>query len=253
MNYLDEIKQEMNWSILADNCTKDILIVVHNQLEYVKKCLDSLFINTSNFNLYLWNNNSNKNTTEYLKSISQRPNVKLFNSKKNLGFIVPNNLIIKECNSDWVVFINSDTEVIKNWDSVLIGAMMNNPQIAQTGFQGGILNKNGECTSTASGFNIDYICGYCFCINKKTYEEFGLFDDKNLNFAYCEDSDFSLRLKEKEKKIYACYSSELVRHYGSKTSIDVFNKNNELTEIIKKNRIYLVERWKHIMGSFTEM
>lgn len=251
MNYLEQIRQEMNWSVCADNCEKDILIVVHNQLEYLEKCLNSLFLNTKNFNIHLWNNNSDKKTSEYLEFISKKPNVKLFNSKENLGFIIPNNLLIKECNSDWIILLNSDTEVMRNWDSVLIGTLMNNPEMAQVGFQGAILNEAGEGVSKAHGFEIDYICGYCFCISKKTYKEFGLFDDKNLEFAYCEDSDFSLRLKENNKKIYACYSSDLVRHHGNKTANEVFQKNHHLIKLTKKNRSYISNRWRHLMKNFT--
>lgn len=253
MNYFQEIKKEMNWSTEAEHCTKDILIVAHNQLNYLKNCIDSIFYNTNNFNIYLWDNASNKETKEYINSISQKTNIKLFNSEKNLGFIIPNNIMAEECKSDWIILLNSDTEVIKNWDCVLIGALLQNPEVAQAGFFGGILNKNGECISKDFGFNVDYISGYCFCINKKTYKQFGLFDDKNLEFAYCEDSDFSLRLKENKKKIYACYSEELVRHYGSKTSKEIFKDSNLLNEIINKNQSYISNRWRSLIGNFTDL
>lgn len=251
MIYLNKIRKEMHWATSAELQQKDILIVVHNQLNYLKKCIDSIFLNTINFNIYLWDNNSDQETKEYLSIISKKPNIKLFNCEKNLGFIVPNNIMIKECSSDWIILLNSDTEVIKNWDCVLIGTLINNSEILQSGFAGGILDKNGKCVCIKSGLNIDYVCGYCFCINKKTYENFGLFDDKNLEFAYCEDSDFSLRLKENQKKIYACYATELVRHHGSKTSIEVLKKDNSLNEIISKNQNYISNRWRNFLGVFT--
>ena len=57
---LEKIKQELLLIDFAENISKDILIVVHDQLEYVIKCVDSIYRNTQNFNLYIWNNNSKK-------------------------------------------------------------------------------------------------------------------------------------------------------------------------------------------------
>lgn len=251
MNNLEQIRKEIIWSTAADSYEKDILIVVHNQLEYIKKCINSILLNTNNFNIYLWDNASDKETKEYLNFISKKTNIKLFSSESNLGFIIPNNTMIKECKSDWIILLNSDTEVFKNWDSVLIGVLANNPEILQSGFCGGILDKNGRCVGIKSGFDIDYVCGYCFCVNKKTYEQFGLFDDKNLDFAYCEDSDFSLRLRDNNKKIYACCANEFVRHYGSKTSLELLKNSNLLNEIISKNQSYISGRWSNLLGNFT--
>lgn len=242
---IEKIRQEMRWSTDAEHCEKDILIVVHNQKEYVEKCIESIFLNTKNFNLFLWNNGSDIDTTNYLNSFSEKDNVKIYNCKENIGFILPNNLMIKDCSSDWIILLNSDTEVYPNWDSVMIGTLINNPSVSQVGFSGGKLNKHGVGVSFNSGFNIDYVCGYCFCINKKTYNEFGLFDDYHIKFAYCEDSDYSLRIREAGKKIYACYSKELVKHYENKTTFEVLKKSNELLEQAKKNLKYIISRWSN--------
>lgn len=241
---IEQIRKEMKWSISGEDCEKDILIVIHDQLKYIQKCVDSIFENTSKFNLYLWNNGSDESTTAYLQSVvDSNKNCKLFNYPCNVGFILPNNIMIKECTSEWIFLVNSDVEVFRNWDSVLIGVLKNNPDVAQTGFSGGYFNKNGNVVSYGSGFDIDYICGYCFCINKQIYKKFGLFDDVNLEFAYCEDSDFSMRLKEAGKKIYACHSTELVRHHGNKTTFDVLKKENKLLECANKNQKYLLNKW----------
>lgn len=40
--------------------------------------------------------------------------------------------------------------------------------------------------------------------------DFGLFDEENIHFAYCEDSDLSLRIRERGWEVYACHSEGLV-------------------------------------------
>lgn len=238
---LDKIKEELLFIDFAENIDKDILIVVHNEFEFVRNCIDSLYKNTKNFNLFIWDNASDKQTKEYLEKIQKKKNVKLYKSEQNIGFVIPNNLMAKNSKSPYLILLNSDTEVRPYWDKVLVGFLEKNKDVAACGFQGGMVNEQGLGVSINFGYEVDYICGYCLCIPRKIYKEFGLFDE-NIKFAYCEDSDFSFRLREKNKKIYACYSTDLVVHYGSRTSLSVAQKTN-LKETIENNLIYLQNRW----------
>jgi GT2 family glycosyltransferase len=243
---IEKITQELKFSENAKNIQKDILIVVHNQYEYVRNCLESIYKNTNNFNLFIWNNNSDEQTTNYLENISKnKKNVKLYNSEKNFGFIIPNNIMIKDSTSDFIILLNSDTKVLPEWDNILLGYLINNSEVLVVGYSGGILNENGVGVSSNWGKNIDYINGYCMCFSKKTYQEFKLFDEENLEFAYCEDSDFCLRIREKNKKVYACYSN-LVIHYGSKTTNEVMKKYN-FSSKINKNLSYFQKRWSNYL------
>ena len=238
---LDKIKEELLFIDFAENIDKDILIVVHNEFEFVRNCIDSLYKNTKNFNLFIWDNASDKQTKEYLEKIQKKKNVKLYRSEQNVGFVVPNNTMAKDSKSPYLILLNSDTEVRPYWDKVLVGFLEKNKDVGACGFQGGIVNEQGLGVSINFGYDVDYICGYCLCIPRKIYKEFGLFDE-NIKFAYCEDSDFSFRLREKNKKIYACYSTDLVVHYGNRTSLSVAQKIN-LKETIENNLIYLQNRW----------
>lgn len=239
------IKKEL---LFAENGSgpKDILIVVHNQYEYILKCVNSIFKNTKKFTLHIWNNGSDKKTTDYLNKISKQKNIKLYKSKQNLGFITPNNEMIKHTKCPYVILLNSDTEVLPQWDDVLIGWLKKHPKFAQVGYAGGYLNNQGRGVRFGHGDNVDYICGFCFCIQRTTYEKFGLFDE-NLKFAYCEDSDFSLRLRDKNKKIYACYSN-LVIHHENKTVKHVAKKIN-ISKFIFHNQNYIKSKWfKYFSG-----
>ncbi len=238
---LDKIKEELLFIDFAENIDKDILIVVHNEFEFVRNCIDSLYKNTKNFNLFIWDNASDKQTKEYLEKIQKKKNIKLYRSEQNIGFVIPNNTMAKDSKSPYLILLNSDTEVRPYWDKVLVGFLEKNKDVGACGFQGGIVNEQGLGVSINFGYDVDYICGYCLCIPRKIYKEFGLFDE-NIKFAYCEDSDFSFRLREKNKKIYACYSTDLVVHYGNRTSLSVAQKIN-LKETIENNLIYLQNRW----------
>jgi len=243
--YQDEIKNEL-FCFLANqsDCQKDILIVVKDQLQYVKTCIDSIFKNTKNFNLYVYDNGSSLETRDYLCKV---PNINLTVSPQNDGFIKPNNFLAKQTKSDYLILLNSDTEVFENWDKMLISQFLSNPKLGQVGYCGSKLDENFKGGPAHLGSDIDYVCGWCFCIPRKVYNEVGLFDEENLKLAYCEDSDLSFRIKEKGYDIYSMYS-DLVIHYENKTVLEV-NKDpleySRFLDAFKSNHEYLSRRWKN--------
>jgi GT2 family glycosyltransferase len=220
--------------------TKDIVIIVHDQPDFTKRCVDSIYQHTRSFNLYLWDNNSMIPTKEYLEEVAKRENVTLIRSPENIGFIKPNNELVKLGKSPYIILLNSDTEVMQGWDTALIGWLKGNPKCAITGYQGGILGPDGK------GFGgntqeFDYICGWCLCLSRDTYDTYGLFDEENLCFAYGEDSDLSLRVKEAGFDIHSL-QMKLVKHFGNVTSIEV-HKELDTSESFRRNHDYIRKRW----------
>lgn len=212
---------------------KDVLIIVHNGLEWIKRCLDSIRKNTEEYTIWIWDNASDKNTLEYLK---QQSDVNLVLSEENLGFGFACNRLAELSSEEYLIFLNSDCEVMKNWDKILIAHLQQNMS-HQTGFSGGFLNSEMRGYKIGHGFDCHYISGHCFAIARDFYKKFGLFDDVNIKFAYGEDSDFSLRLKESGYKYYAFYLNHVL-HHGNKTTIEVI-KNKDCREIFEKNHEYL--------------
>jgi len=221
----------------------DIIMVVRGQFPYVKQCVESIQKNTRNgYHLYLWDNGSDEITAKYLQSLAQEENVTLHREEENIGFLIPNNRLVELGSSPYIILINSDCEVREGWAGFLTDWLKDNPNCEQVGYLGGYLDETGRGVSCGQGGSVDYICGHCFCISRKFYEEFGLFDEENLNFAYCEDSDFSMRIRESGKDIHALHL-DMVVHYGNKTAIPVLTENPELNKIIENNHAYLRKRW----------
>lgn len=280
------MKDELLCSAKYEKAEKDILIVVHNQLDYIKKCIESIKENTENYNIFIWDNASDQETREYLESISARPpanrkmlgkdgSIMVLRSEENIGFIEPNNRLFELGLSDYVILLNSDTEVKPDWDKAMIGWLQQNEDVGQTGYMGGILNDEFRGGKINFGSNIDYICGWAMCVrrdlldgwldrlnspapNKKRFfpskfdEEpfFKLFDQKNLKFAYAEDADLSLRIKEHGFDIYALHL-DLVVHHENKTikavnqSPDEGGLKIDLKKTFHENHEYLKKRWSN--------
>jgi GT2 family glycosyltransferase len=233
--------EELYCQTQYNNQNKDIIIIIKDQIDYVKKCIDSIYQNTSDFNIYIWDNASKPETANYLKEISSRENVHLTRSEENLGFIVPNNRLAAISKSPFLILLNSDTEVRSGWDSGLIGYLLVHDKVALTGYHGCVVDAEGRGHPAWCGDNIDFIPGWCACLKRETYERFGLFDESNLDFAYCEDSDLSFRLQEAGRTIYALHL-DLVIHHGNKTITQVQHER-DVTATFKKNHHYIQKRW----------
>lgn len=238
---LDKIREELVLADLGKGVQKDILLVVHNELPYVQLAIESVLSHTKDYTLHIWDNGSDKPTADYLNKISENDLVRLYRSEDNKGFIIPNNEMAARCEAPYLILLNSDTKVYPYWDTAMIGWLKQYPEVAQVGYLGGYLDKMGKGVKFGFGGKIDYISGYCFCISRETYQQFGLFDAENLTFAYCEDSDFSMRLREAGKQIYSLYA-RLVHHYENKTIKNVLKKL-DLREILLNNCTFIQKRW----------
>jgi GT2 family glycosyltransferase len=249
--HCQHMKDDLAWPEKAENKWKDILIVVRDQLDYFKECIETIQEHTTLYNLLIWDNASGPETQKYIQDLmtkwhEDKPEdwtVEVINSKTNTGFIPPNNALAECATGDYMILINSDCKVFSGWDTAMLGFLQNNPETAQVGYWGGHLSEEGRGFGGCNGYDIDYVPGWCFCISKETYEEFGLFN-KQLQFAYCEDADLSLRLQEAGHKIYALYTP-LVYHYQNKTIKTVEQEGEvDVRASFKHNHEYIELRWK---------
>jgi hypothetical protein len=240
-----KVKEEL---AIAGRCpadlTKDIIIVVRDQLPYVKECLDSVEEYTQGHHIYLWDNNSLPETAEYLQQFrDERPDrVSLMTYSENVGFIRPNNELVGWGDGEYIILLNSDCKVFEHWDRAMIGFLREHPDVAQVGYWGGHMDAEGRGFGGAYGYDIDYVPGWCFCVPRAIYKEHGLFDH-GLKFAYCEDADLSLRLKTSGHRIYALHPS-LVHHYQNKTIKQVRHEGEiDVEATFRHNHEWMRERW----------
>ena len=239
-SFPSEIRQELLTAHQYEPAHKDVLIVVHNQLVYLKNCVESIRQNTEDYTLYVWDNASNEETKNWL---SEQKDIIVARSRENLGFIVPNNRMAAISQSPYLILLNSDTVVFPSWDKAMIAFLQQG--FSQVGYMGGYLDHQGFGSRFGFGSKIDYVSGWCFAIPRTVYQRFGLFDEENLEFAYCEDADLSLRLREAGLTIHALHLG-LVYHHQNKTIKEVC-KVRDCSKSVASNHLYLQKRWKRFL------
>ena len=95
-----------------------IIVPCYNSELTIKKCAQSILDNIINtdspelFEFIIVNDGSNDGTADIIKNID---NAKIINHSKNQGLSAARNSGIKESNSDYIIFIDSDIILSNNW------------------------------------------------------------------------------------------------------------------------------------------
>ena len=226
-----------------------VIIVNWNTYELTRSCIVSLKnCQHNNLEIFLVDNNSNDNSDKKLKK--EFKDLHYILNNENTGFCKANNQAIKKILSkntyDFIMLLNSDTEVSPFFIKPLIDIFNSNEQIGAV--QPLILNWNDKSTiwkyegdinktfGTTSHRNknkifsdekmknyTEWISGCCIFTTPSIFREVGLFDE--IFFAYYEDVDWSIRLKKHNYLIALSKLSEVYHHEsGSSKSL---KKQNE--------------------------
>lgn len=244
-----------------------IIIVNWNGKKYLKTCLSSLTKLSYPHNkvkIIIVDNASIDNSINWV--CRNYPNVKIIANKTNLGFAKANNLGIEESlkNKDvsYIVTLNNDTEVDKDWLTYLVNFMETNRRVGIA--VGKILQfKNRKLIDSTGDFfakNTYRVInrGYnekdngqynlpasilSACAAASIFRRFVLEDVKINNeffdedfISYLEDVDLNIRARLKGWECY--YVPEaIIYHFGSATSSRISRDYKEYHS--RKNRIFV--------------
>lgn len=89
-----------------------ILILTWKNLDLLERCINSLQKQTfKSYNLLVYANGSNDRTINFLK----KKKISYYRNLKNKGTVEPFNYAAKKIKTKFIVFLNDDTEVDRNW------------------------------------------------------------------------------------------------------------------------------------------
>lgn len=171
-----------------------ISILVIDQFEATRACIDSLIKNAANFQLILTDNGStDEKTREYLDYLAAEiPNVGLIVNKTNQGFGRGHNKALEFALGQYFVTINNDMVF---YDDPLepMREAFRDPGVGLVGLKGTCsqLDKNG----VGMAGELEYVEASCMMIPRYLALKVGLFNPQYRK-AYCEDVDLSLRIRK---------------------------------------------------------
>lgn len=218
-----------------------IVIPVHNQLDYLKKCIYSVELNTPKCKILLINDGSDKGTTEWI----EKSKYEFIHNKKAQGYSTACNQGIEwaiKHKQRVVCLLNSDTEIkTENWYEKVKSKIYNNICVAgvvgnNAGHQT-IEVKNPDVLALFDRVFVNVLIhGFCYFLNLDVLKKIGSLDAETFPHYGSEDDLCIRATKHGYRNII--YTGVYVFHHKSKSYTE------EVRSKIMTNSVpALSERW----------
>jgi len=241
-----------------------IIIPIYNQLEDLKKCIESIVCRTySDYKIVLVNDNSGHETTEYCNKLVTdgiAAKHKYIYGRKPKGFTSAVNEGIKLLKADYYCLLNSDTIVYTNdWlnrieevfysgeDVGLVGPVSNSATSQTIPFRIGtspaMMSLLVSLYTQQRYPETKLVNGFCYFISSKVVKSCGLLDEREFPHYGSED-DYSLKVR---KAGFKCKIADnvFVWHKGSASYKDF--KHTAIPRNVK--HLFVRHGREYVLGS----
>ncbi|WP_155989619.1 class I SAM-dependent methyltransferase [Thioalkalivibrio sp. ALE19] len=203
----------------------DVVVCVHNALEDVKLCLESIERERidEELRLIIVDDGSDVDSAEFLRAFAERDWVSRLRNESAVGYTRAANQGLAATTADFVILLNSDTIVTSLWAEKLaeavyttpgagiVGPLSNAasyqsiPEFRGTGDQTAVnelptgmtpedMNRYCENWSTVDALpRTPLIHGFCFGLKREVLEAVGWMDEVTFPRGYGEENDFCFR------------------------------------------------------------
>lgn len=220
--------------------TVSIVIPVYNQFAYTYHCVEAILKNSGDitYEILIGNDCSSDLTTQIDQIL---PGVRCINNEKNLRFLRNCKNAAKYAKGKYLLFLNNDTQVQKNWLEPLVSLIESADDIGMVGSKliypdgllqeaGGILWRDGSAWNYGNGQNpalpqfnyvkeADYISGASIMIYRWLWEKIGGFDEQ-MAPAYYEDTDLAFTVRKMGYRVMYQPLSVVVHFEGVSNGTD---------------------------------
>ena len=206
--------------ILQKRPAVDVVICVHNALEDVRACLNSLLPTLGvDDGVYLVNDGSDAPTSAYLREFAAAPVCRLRETGQQIGYTRSANLGLHESKADNIILLNSDTIVTRGWLERLLECALSASEIGLAGplsnaaswqsmpevsmvnpLPEGLSVERVATLTAAMGQplfpKVPCLNGFCLLIRRPVIEKIGYLDEETFPLGYGEENDFCMRATE---------------------------------------------------------
>lgn len=224
----------------------NIIIITTNQFSFIENCIKSLLdCHYKNMRIFLVDNNSKESDYKrFYKNTKHISQITFFRLKKNMGFAGACNYAIKRIKEGYIVLLNDDVIVAKNWLGPIVSYMEKNPDVGAcqpkiknmrekdsfdyAGAAGGLMDVYGFPFCRGRIFytlekdkgqyddvvDLVWCSGACMITKKEVIKKVGMLDE--IFFIYGEEADLCWRMHLYNYRLVYIPASTIY-HYGSGT------------------------------------
>jgi O-antigen biosynthesis protein len=216
------------------NPTVSIIVTSYGKVEYTLGCLASIaaYPPAVAVEVIVVDDATPDGSTACLASV---PGIRLIINPTNLGYLRSCNAAARVAKGEFLMLLNNDTQVLPDWLDPLLLPFRSRSDIGAVGSK--LLYPNGRLQEAGcivwddgSGWNfgrldspdrsvynylreVDYCSAASLLVPRALFIEMGGFDERYAP-AYCEDSDFAFRLRERGLKVLYQPRSQIVHYEG---------------------------------------
>lgn len=246
-----------------------IIIINFNTRALLQACLQSVFEQTKSFDfeVIVVDNGSSDDSSEMLAQ--HFPQVRTIFNIDNRGFAAANNQGIQQAQGEFVLLLNSDTEILDRAIDKTVAFLDTHPHIGIAGCK--LLNSDGSLQPSCEHFpkprdyffeslyldrlfpknkfighfhltwfdysrtiQVDQVMGAFLLIRRSVIEQIGLMDESF--FFYAEESDWCWRAKQAGWQVCFFHDAQVIHHCGS--SADAISAKMLVQLHESRNRFY---------------
>ncbi len=171
----------------------------------------------------------------YIPLLGLLPGIDFRSNAINLGFLLNCNEAAQNASTEFICFLNNDTEVLPGWLDALVELMDRVPDAGIVGSKllfadgslqeaGGIMWRDASAWNWGRGdrpdrpcYNFvretDYVSGASLLVRTNLWRSLGGFDEHYVP-AYCEDSDLAFRARGQGWRVFYQPHSQIIHHEG---------------------------------------
>lgn len=249
--------------------TSTIIIPTRNGHKILKKCIDSILksdLQDVDKILIIDNQSNCQETIQYLQYLAEQNIAKVLSYPYHFNYSSINNYAVKHCDSEVIVLLNNDIEVLsKNWLAQLkinairpgigcVGAKLYYPDktiqhagvivgsggVADHAFKYEKKNSEGYQYRLITDQNYSAVTAACLAIKRETYNKVEGLNEKDLSVAF-NDIDLCLKVEKLNlTNLWLC-DVELIHHESKTRGSDVSRKEHSR---FSREVLYMKNSWK---------
>ena len=253
--------QAMDAALRASFPLASIVVVTHNNQDFIAPCLDSIRRNTSypNYEVIVVDNASQDGTRQMLAAYAeQEPRLRVILQDENAGFAQASNVGVEQAGGDYLALLNADTIVTWGWLERLlrhcrrdtgVGAVLpvtnwaSNEARINVAYEDMAEMEEFAASLARRHFGqslpLETAPLFCAVIPRVVWNELGPLDPR-FQVGMFEDDDYSLRIRNAGLRI-VCAEDCLVHHFG----LGSFGAlpPAEYDRIYNENRFAFEQKW----------
>ena len=189
-------------------------------------------------------------------------NIIILHNEKQYNFLINCNIASKVAKGKYILFLNNDTKVNKEWLYYLVKLIESDDKIGMVGSKliypngilqeaGGIVFNDGSCSNFGKWQNadlpeynyvkeVDYISGASIIIRKSIWNDIGGFDER-FSPAYYEDTDLAFEMRKHGYKVMYQPKSVVIHFEGISNGKNVKYGIKRYQEI---NKYKFIKKWR---------